>query len=238
MKILFAGNSFTIGNGDQAVVEAGGVPFLVAELAEAAGLERPATRLCALGGRKFSDHMADETGALTAIREGGWDFVVLQGYSTAPTRAGHPDSFYENGQKLHNEILQASPTANTVLYQTWARHPVHPMVSGDAPAFPGGPVQMQQELREGYDRLYAMLGDHTLLARVGDAWELAMRERDIRLHATDDYHANGNGSYLAALILVGTMYGIELPELPALLSVTEHDARFLGDIARRILARH
>jgi hypothetical protein len=237
MNVLFAGNSFTIGSGDATVSEHGGVPVLVEQLAEAAGFERPGTKLCALGGRKFSDHMVDETGALTAIRGGGWDFVVLQGYSTAPTRAGHPDSFYENGQKLHQEIRQANPSATTVLYQTWARHPVHPMVSGENAPFTDGPVQMQQELRDGYAKLHQMLGNHAVIAHVGDAWELALSERDIRLHATDDYHANRNGSYLAALVIVGTIYQIDLPELPALAGVTADDAQFLQGVARRILAR-
>jgi len=237
MSILFIGNSFTQGSGDEVVAKPGGVPFLFAELAVAAGQARPRTQLCALGGRKFSDHMDDETGALTAIREGGWDHVVLQGYSTAPTHAGHPESFFANGQLLHKEILQASPTATTVLYQTWARHPIHPMVSGSAATFPGGPSQMQQELRDGYAQLHAQLGEHAIIARVGDAWELALGERDIRLHATDDYHANRNGSYLAALILLGTVLQLPLPQLPPLAEVATEDADFLQDIARRVLAR-
>lgn len=235
MNVLFIGNSFTMGNGDETVLQPGGVPFLFAELAVAAGVERPVTRLCALGGRKFSDHLQDETGALTAIREGGWDYVVLQGYSTAPTHAGHPESFHSCGVQLHREILQASPQATTVLYETWARHPQHPMVSGAASLFPDGPTQMQRELREGYRQLLALLGEGACIAPVGDAWELALLERDIRLHATDDYHANRNGSYLAALVILGTVLGYPLPLLPALAGVTAEDARFLQGIAHRVL---
>jgi hypothetical protein len=237
MNILFIGNSFTQGSGDETVSEPGGVPFLFAELALAAGQERPQTQLCALGGRRFSDHMDDETGALTAIREGGWDHVVLQGYSTAPTHAGHPESFFANGQLLHQEILRASPNATTVLYQTWARHPIHPMVSGPEAAFPGGPAQMQQELREGYAQLQAQLGERAVIARVGDAWELALDESDIRLHADDDYHANRNGSYLAALVILGTVFQTPLPQFSALAEVIDGDAAFLQDVAGRILDR-
>jgi len=235
VNILFIGNSFTIGNGDERVLQVGGVPVLVAELAVDAGCERPSTRLCAKGGRKFSDHLADETGALSAIREGGWDYVVLQGYSTAPTHAGHPESFYSSGIELHREIRQANPGAMTVLYETWARHPDHAMVSGPAALFPGGPAQMQRELRDGYRQLLAMLGEHACIAPVGDAWELALAERDIRLHANDDYHANRNGSYLAALVLFGTIFQSPLPNLPALAAVHPDDAHFLQGIAHRVL---
>jgi hypothetical protein len=46
-----------------------------------------------------------------------------------------------------------------------------------------------------------------LIAPVGDAWELNYKNPNaVRLHAADNSHPALNGSYLAALVIYGTLY--------------------------------
>jgi len=237
-RILFIGNSFTMGAGDDSVMSQGGVPRLVAELAAAAGHPMPETRLCAKGGKGFCDHLTDETGAMTAIREGGWDVVVLQEHSMGPTQFGDVARFLEDGMELRDAILATSPEALILLYETWAREASHPLVSGDKRTFADGATQMQEELGANYAELARQLGGRTAVAPAGDAWSEALRQRPrLRLHADDDYHANRNGSYLSALAIMATVWPPLPDSLPPLAGVDSADAAFLRGVVRGVMRR-
>ncbi|HRT07380.1 MAG TPA: hypothetical protein P5233_03205, partial [Candidatus Paceibacterota bacterium] len=74
-RVLFIGNSFTIGSGG------GGVPGIFDRLAQAGGQPDPVTVMRAVGGQDFQFHSQDPT-TQAAITSDQWTHVVLQNYST------------------------------------------------------------------------------------------------------------------------------------------------------------
>ena len=75
---------------------------------------------------------------------------------------------------------------------------------------------MQARIRRWHQNAAAQKSDF-LIAPVGDAWFLNYKNPNaIRLHAGDNSHPAFNGSYLAALVIYGTIYD------PPNLNVTYH----------------
>jgi hypothetical protein len=65
---------------------------------------------------------------------------------------------------------------------------------------------MQARIHKWYQNAAAQKNDF-LIAPVGDAWELNYKDPNaIRLHVADNSHPAFNGSYLAALVIYGTIY--------------------------------
>lgn len=176
LKVLFIGNSFTARND---------LPGLVAELAAARG-KTLQHRLISAGGASLRTHWnAGE--ALTAIREGGYDAVVLQEQSTLPIK--NAGRMHEN-VRLFDEAITAAG-AKTVLYMTWARR--------NAP-------ESQQAITDAYTAISRELG--ATVVPVGLAWESFLRdhERPV-LHDRDQSHPTPAGSYLAACAFLAVLFG-------------------------------
>lgn len=205
LRLLFIGNSFTQG---------GPIPHLVRDLAASVGWPTPEVDYNAPGGETLAGHRTlPETLAL--VDAGGWDFVVLQEYSTRATdNAGDPPGFKADATWFYDRIKAASPEAQVVLYETWARHPDHSIYPGTFT----DPAQMQAQIRLHYndaaDSYIPANATHTpsthvRAAPVGDAWEHHLAEANaLRLHASDDYHAGVNGQYLNGLVIYSTLYGV------------------------------
>ncbi len=244
-NLLFYGNSFTLGVGSTEAESFGGVPEVVRQLAIAAGFPAPRVENAAVSGQSLAWHLANNTAVITdpadfaEVPDFQWDAVILQEYSTNPTHIGDPPGFRTDALTLFGLVRGHSPGARAVLYETWARGPGHSFYFGNPPLFPGGPAQMQQELRANYelareDLAAAFGADSVAVASVGDAWE-ATGWAD--LHADDIYHANTRGTYLAGLVLFGTIYGQRttagLPKLFA--SLTAAEAAELQAVADQFL---
>ncbi len=209
LAVLFYGNSFTIGSGASR-----SVPRLFRSIAVAAGHPRPRATNGAKSGKDFSFHLARNfqiinTGLPVAD---DWDFVVMQNFSTAPTRLGDQAKHRSDSVRMYQKVADRSPDVTPVLFETWARAPGHEFYDPTTLQFPGGPAQMQQELRDGY-RLAALdidtaAGPGTArIAPVGDAWEdLDWKVGADPLHFTDLYHATNSGTLLAALTIYATIY--------------------------------
>lgn len=202
-RILFIGNSFTLG---------GPIPTLVDQLANDAGWPDPEVVMAAVGGESLEGHSGRAT-TTARVDEGNWDVVVLQEYSTRPTDSlGNPQNFKQYAAWFHDRIKASSPNARVILYQTWARHPSHSFYPGSFP----NPAAMQLQLRTHYSdaahRAIPALATQAATPRVevapvGDAWELHLSRSDaVRLHGSDNYHAGTNGEYLNALVLYSTIY--------------------------------
>lgn len=243
--LLFYGNSFTRGYGSAEAESYGGVPEVVKQLAIAAGYPEPRVENAAVNNQSLAWHLANNTSVITdpadfqEVPDFRWDAVVMQEFSTKPTHIGDPAGFRADAVALLAAVRSHSPAARAVLYETWARAPGHEFYAGDPPLFPGGPAQMQQELRENYtlarQDLLAVHGpDSAIVARVGDAWE-ATGWND--LFADDLWHANTRGTYLAGLIIFATVYGqpttVGLPGLFP--SLTQQDALYLQRVADAFL---
>jgi hypothetical protein len=209
INILWYGNSFTN------ATCCGGtrpVPAIFRDVAIAAGQPAPVGVNRASDGQSLQWHLTNNTSAInTQIAAGkNWDYVVLQDFSTIPTHIGNLSQHLSSSLGLYQAVAARSPNVTPVLYETWARGPGHSFYTGGAPAFPGGPSQMQQELRDGYNaaqaNINASAGAGTaLVAPVGDAFE--EMNFSLSLYAGDIYHAQNRGSLLATLVLYGTIYG-------------------------------
>lgn len=213
-KILFLGNSFTFGDGGTASVAA-----IFDRLVVAGGHDDPTTEMRAVGGQGFQFHENDSTSrSMIASRQ--WTHVIIQNYSTEPTHIGNVSGHMTNGTLLYNRILANNPQTRVILYQTWARSAVHPLISGTSSASTfASTTEMQDELRVNYQLLADSLNTSypanppVMVAPVGEAWQnsgalLPASHMEFRsLHGTDNYHGNNNGYFLAAATIYATIYG-------------------------------
>ena len=204
-NILFYGNSFTNGSGST-----DSVPNLVRDIATAAGQVTPTVVNAAVNGQSFTWHLANNTSIISSGLSGGetWDYAVMQNFSTAPTHLGNVTQHRADSVSLYQTIAAHSAAVTPVLFETWARGPGHSFYTGGSPNFPGGPSQMQQEVRDGYELARQDIdavtsGGFTRVAEVGDRWEETNWNN---LHSGDIYHANNRGTLLAALEIYSNIY--------------------------------
>ncbi len=215
-RVLFIGNSFTIGSGG------GGVPGIFDRLAQAGGHPDPDTVMQAVGGRDFQYHSQDAT-AQAAIASRRWTHVVLQNYSTEPTHlaSGSVADHYTYGTLLYRQIMTNSPEARVVLFETWSRAAAHSLITGaSTPTSFASTAEFQAELRTNYHGLAdSLIAAHptnppVAVAPVGTAWENAggllpaSHPMFIPLFGSDNYHGNNNGYYLAACVIYSVVYGV------------------------------
>ncbi len=214
-RVLFIGNSFTIGDGG------GGVPGIFDRLAQAGGHANPNTVMRAVGGQDYQFHSQDAT-TLATIASQPWTHVVLQNYSTEPTHlaGGSVTDHYTYGTALYEKVIQNNPLTQVILFETWSRAAAHPLITGvSSPGSFASTAEFQTELRTNYHGLADFLtATHptnlpVIVAPVGTAWENAGGLREVSdplfvpLHGSDDYHGNNNGYYLAACVFYSVIYG-------------------------------
>jgi hypothetical protein len=173
--VLLIGNSYTSYNG--------GLD---------AQLERLAPSVDAVsvtnGGFTLKDHWADGR-ALSAIRQGGWAYVVLQDQSVTPVLA--TPQFYQYGQSFGDENRRSG--AQAVLLMTWQR-----------PDAVGIGVT-SESLAAAYNGLGEAMG--AKVAPAGTAFAASLKERPDLALTGQDGHPTVYGTYLAACVLYGTLFG-------------------------------
>ncbi len=186
-RILFVGNSYT------GQIRASLTKLVAASPHRSANLE-----FITPGGRTLAQH-AQNPKTVARIREGDWDYVVLQDQSQTP--AIFPDKFKKAAAELDDIISKSS--ARTVFYQTWGRR------DGDkrnAHAFPTY-EKMQAALTKSYSN--AARRHKAKLAPVGEAWRL-VREKlpDLgkELYKGDGSHPSAKGAFLAACCIYATVF--------------------------------
>lgn len=220
-KVLFVGNSFSFYNGT--------VGYRFWEYSKAAGeavgdsyAQSPYVKMMTSPGQTFQYHwyennsnsectnctdhvlpapptvnLTDYAGknAQDIITDGEWDVVVMHSYSTAASR--DPENFFRYGKKLDRLIKRSG--ARVVLYQTWA----YPGVDNTAAE--------EATLLGNYEKLAQDLG--SALSKVGTAFKDAHAEQNgwaaspDGILFTDNKHPNSFGTYLAAGVHFGTIYG-------------------------------
>lgn len=189
--VLFVGNSYTIP-----------VPRVFRRQCKARGRD-VRVGMAAHGGWSLAQHAAHEP-TRRAIREGGWDIVVLQEWSRL---AALPNRRREELLPPLMELAREARAAGAlpVIYQTWARR------DGDlegAAQFPGDDFEaMHGRLREGI-REAAREAGGLLVVPVGDAWarEHAAGRGDL-LYQDDGSHPTARGASLAARVFTETFLG-------------------------------
>jgi hypothetical protein len=217
LRVLFIGNSFTRYWGGQSALG------MALAQSSAAGRERRAIYEQVTGnGFDLRDHW--ESGrAAERIREGHWDYVVLQDHSEGPLV--HRAAFIQYARLLDAQIKRAG--AKTVLFMTWAKA-----------SEPGN----QTPLAEAYEGLGRELGAEVVA--VGRAFAQSQAARpELKLYDPDGKHPARVGSYLTACCFYGFFYRQSPVGLsraifdpgPKGAAINEPDARYLQELAYRIV---
>lgn len=230
-NVLFIGNSFTFGGNEADVEASGGVPGMFEEIAKANGHE-VTVRMLASGGKSWEWHLGNRATA-AVLREQDWSHVVIQDFSTRPTALGDPEGFHRDGERFYRLIRELAPNAKVVLYHTWARAAGHPLYEQDGIV---DAADMDRQLLDGYVELERALeeiedGAQVLRAPVGTAFARQLAKHpELRILGHDLYHANGLGSYLAALVISGTILELDPVGSPLIFGTVEIDAAAAGQL--------
>ena len=112
LRVLFLGNSYTYSND---------MPAILLSLA-ASGGDRLDYEMEVPDGASLEEHYQRGSVAM-AIKEGTWDYVVLQEQSLRPAMPVRQveREFFKYGELLDRQIKTLHPGAKTVLYITWGR---------------------------------------------------------------------------------------------------------------------
>lgn len=187
-RILFIGNSYT-----------GQVRGTVTKLFQASP-QKDSIELefVSPGGKTLAFHL-ENSSTVEKIKNGNWDYVVLQDQSQTP--AVFPDKFRDAAVDLDKMIDQAG--AMTVFYQTWGRRDGDKMNPKLFPDY----KKMQKALSDSYES--AARRCKARLAPVGDTWS-EVRKADsalgLALYKKDGSHPSNQGAYLAACVFYATIF--------------------------------
>jgi Domain of unknown function (DUF4886) len=218
-RVLFVGNSYTTANDLPAVFESAAESLPSGpeiEIDSATG-----------GGLTLGDHLAN-SGTMSNIENGNWDFVVIQEQSLMPVL--DPTTFLTNAATLADKVNQAG--AMPVFFETWARKAGNAFYS--EPGTPADPEEMQDLLLAAYSQAATASGG--LLAPVGEAWEYSGEHHPAtELYSGDGSHPVVAGTYLAACVFVKTILGGDPEQIgwwPG--GITEPTARELQSSANQV----
>ena len=226
-RTLFVGNSFTYVND---------LPGTYATLATPIDPEHvaPYVASSAYGGYTLVQHLADAQGTganpelqtLLGVYDAGgkaaWNHVVLQEQSEIPGfDLSNPERAASMSAVVPLSSYVAATGATSVLYMTWGYpngDPNNPTIYPDYPT-------MQGLLETGYRQMAQAIvtaGHPVLIAPVGLAFEaihdqetaagqdpLAATSLFMQLYGPDQIHPSVPGTFLAACVMVGTMYGVD-----------------------------
>ena len=216
-RILFVGNSYT-----------GQVRGAVTKLF-AASPEGKTTKLEFItpGGKTLAFHLGNDS-TTKKIKEGNWDFVVLQDQSQTP--AVFPKKFEEAAVKL-DKLIDASG-AKTVFYQTWGRRDGDKANPKLFPTY----ESMQKKLSKNY--LSAAKRCKARLAPVGDTWSLVRKENPKlgrELYRKDGSHPSAKGAYLAACVFYATIFEKSPGKVGFAGGLSEDERRVVSEALKKTL---
>jgi len=208
-----------IGN---SLTDANDLPGMVQGLAAAVGLRLPTAQV-AFPGYSLEDHLA-QGDAARSIASGGWRIVVLQ---QGPS--GQPESrVLLRRDTAAFDVHIRAVGARTALFSVWADSQ--------------GPSTFD-DVRASYSLAASDVG--AMYLPVNEAWVLAwQRQSTLPLYSSDGFHPSEEGSYLAALVMVGVLGNKSPSSLPSmfarasgsLVSIPAADATILQDAAAAAIA--
>lgn len=213
MRVLFFGNSYTALNG---------LPAMVGELLLSSGVLAPHIGSYLQGGYRLEQHSVDAAG-LGLLRQGAddgrpWDVIVVQEQSLLSAAAASKD----DARRIMNGGLAGivatargiNPEVLVVDFQVWARHQRLWEKKSDEALFTGASAsQALDYIRTANVSAVTAareqsLGAQILISPVGDFWAQSLKAHpNLSLHAEDGSHPTVAGSYLAALVIAGSIGG-------------------------------
>lgn len=218
-RVLFVGNSYTYVND---------LPTLFSNLSLSGG-KFVVTGMSAPGGYAFENHRGDST-TIALIRQGGWDYVVLQEQSQIPTIDYYRyNSMYPSAVFLDSLIKVNN--LQTCFFMTWGRQNGGQQCINSycSPVFVNY-FHMQDSLKSAYTELSSEL--NAVLCSVGEAWRRARTlQPDIDLWQSDESHPTLKGSYLAACMFYAKLFNANPVGLSYTGGLSQTDAAFLQNCA-------
>ena len=195
LRVLWIGNSYTYVNN---------LPKMVQKIAATNGVKL-AYVSAVQGGAYFEGHLKREV-VLKNIKNGGWDYVVLQEQSANPAKPTQRviTDVYPYAKELVQLIRKNSPEAKIIFYMTWGHK------SGNQEGVPDYPLDdtyegMQERVKTTY--LEMAYQNNAWCAPVGMAWRKIHTERpNMVLYNQDQSHPSIIGSYLAANVIFSTIF--------------------------------
>lgn len=191
LRVLFIGNSYTYENN---------LPFVFEALADP--IRDVAVTMVASGGASLKRHI-DSGDVLETIRHGRFDVVVAQEQSVLGRSQlidGIP--LIDEPRQYHEAVRQIAEAAQVsgarlVLYSTWPRSETPRSLA----ALHNASVRISREVS-------------ATVAPVGLVWDRLQGDasESLRLYAADGSHPAGEGTYVAAVVLVRAVLGA-MPQL-------------------------
>ncbi len=200
VKALFLGNSYTYVNN---------LPALISALAASAGdtlyYDGNTPGGYTLGWQPVA-HATDPV-SLAKIRQGTWDFIVIQEQSQIPAIEALRDSCMLPAAFILRDSARENDACSQILfYLTWGRRFGGTQCFSPNYCSPG--FTDFDQMQDSITRAYKILADSAdgWIAPVGEAWRLTLNNSSIVLHDQDYSHPNLNGSYLAACVFYSSMF--------------------------------
>lgn len=221
LNVAFLGNSYTGVNN---------LPNILQQLALSGGDSIYVDR-SVIGGYSLSQHL-ENNASIALIKEGIWDYVILQEQSQFPTIPHYRDNYtFPSADSLNKLIRINNPCGTTMFYMTWGRKNGGQQCIGGycSPVFVDY-FHMQDSLESAYMKM--AIDNMAFCSPVGMSWSNSIANGDpIELYTADQSHPSLAGSYLAAC----TFYAAILNKSPHGLEYTAglslDDAAYLQQVA-------
>lgn len=185
IKVLFLGNSHT---------SVGNVPGLVKKIFDSDKIVNEGKMLTydSVSG-SFLDTIAKEKWIGKKIKNGNWDFVVMQGQKISMSGK----YFYSTKEAEELSRIANETGSKVIWFAEWGRQGI-----------PGE----TERFHKIYDTMSKV--NHDMVSPVGRCWERVLRETPkLVLHSNDGNHSNQQGACLTALALVSTMAQRDVQQL-------------------------
>lgn len=220
IKVLFIGNSFTYYND---------LPLLTQEVAKSLGYDFISDSITqgSYTLTKFADN-TDPKGKEVEDKlnsTNDYDYVILQEQSTRSYE--NPNEFEKAVSDLNIKIKNTQENASIRLYETWG----FPIAANELKiTIP----EVEEKIRNEYDRV----GNKYNLDvhYVGEAFSYVYQNyQDINLYNDDGRHPSYEGSYLASLVHVASLLGVDIRATTFIGDLNEDVANTLQEVAYKIV---
>lgn len=217
VRILFLGNSYTAQNR---------LPATVGEILLSSKMLAPHIGSYLQEGYKLDQHATDKD-ALTLLKQGAdgqpWDVVVVQEQSVlssvASVNAEARKLMSDGLSKLVAAAREVNPNVLIVNFQIWARHESlwqnqnkEALVTGRDPGQAHARIRLAN-VNAVNDALKQHPNARILVSPVGDFWKLVLETYPaLPLHSEDGTHPDKLGTFLAGLVIAGTVGGRDVIE--------------------------
>ncbi|HOW08547.1 MAG TPA: hypothetical protein PLX08_01975 [Bacteroidales bacterium] len=226
-RVLFIGNSYTLNNN---------LPDITADVAASAGDEL-IYGTAAFASYTLQLHTQNPT-TLSMIRQGGWDYVVLQEFSQNPSEPIEwvQTNVFPYAQYLDNEINTYNPGAETIFYMTWGRR------DGDADRCSRLPEVCTYEGMDDLTReRYMMMARnyHGVVSPVGAVWRyLRQNYPAIELYDADGSHPSQAGSYAGACCFYTAVFRKDPSLITYNYTLSSSTAAIIRNAVREVVYNH